>query len=149
MRTTLLFIHILAAGAWFGTNVVQIAINPRLRTYTPEVATWWLRRLVAFGTRIYSPAAVILLLTGIFLVIDSSFYEFSDTFVSIGFLTVIVAAALGILVFGPKGEAAAAAFESGDEAELDRNLGTLMRFGILDTGLVVITILAMTAKWGA
>ena len=149
MRTTLLFIHILAAGTWFGTNVVQIAINPRIRTYPAAVGTWWLRRVVRFGTRIYSPVAVLLLITGVFLVLDeSSAYEFSDAFVSIGFAMVIVGAGLGILVFGPRGEKAAAAIESGDDAEAAKQTTTILRFGFLDMGLLTVTILAMVAKWG-
>lgn len=149
MRTALLFIHILAAGTWFGTNVVQMATNPRIRTYPNEIAAWWLRRTVAFGTRIYSPAAVILLITGIFLVLDnSSAYEFSDPFVSLGFVMVIVGAALGILVFGPRGEKAAGAIEAGDDTEVQRQTTTLMQFGILDTVLLLVTIWAMVSKWG-
>lgn len=148
MKTTLLFIHILAAGAWIGTNVVQILVNPRLRAYPADVAAWWMRRTVAFGTRIYTPAAVTLLLTGVFLVIDSSLYEFSDPFVSVGFLMVVIGAALGMLVFGPRGEAAAAAIEAGDDAEVTRLTGTLSTFGLIDSVLLIVTVLAMVSKWG-
>lgn len=149
MYTTLLVIHILAASAWFGTNVVQIAVNPKVRSVPPEIGSWWLRRTVAFGTRIYSPAAGVLLVTGVLLVLDSAVYEFSTTFVTIGFTMVLIGAGLGILVFGPRGEAAAAAIEAGDEAEAKRITGTLAGFGALDTVLLVVTIVAMTFKWGA
>lgn len=148
MYTTLLVIHILAAGAWFGTNMVQIAVNPKVRSLAPDIGSWWLRRTVAFGTRIYTPAAVVLLVTGVLMVIDSAVYEFSTTFVTIGFTMVAIGAALGILVFGPRGEAAAAAIESGDGAEAKRLTGTLAGFGALDTVLLVVTIVAMTSKWG-
>lgn len=148
MYTTLLVIHILAAGAWFGTNVVQIMVNPRVRTYPADIGSWWLRRTVAFGTRIYTPAAIVLLITGVVMVIDNDLFEFSSGFVTIGFTMIIIGAGLGILVFGPRGEAAAAAIESGDEPEVRRLTGSLAGFGALDTVLLVITIMAMTSKWG-
>lgn len=148
MYTTLLVIHILAAGAWFGTNVVQFVVNPRVRTYPVDIGSWWLRRTVAFGTRIYTPAAIVLLITGVVMVIDNDLFEFSSGFVTIGFTMIIVGAGLGIFVFGPRGEAAAAAIEAGDEPEARRLTGSLAGFGALDTVLLVVTILAMTSKWG-
>lgn len=149
MYTTLLVIHILAAGAWFGTNVVQFVVNPRVRTYPADIGSWWLRRTVAFGTRIYTPAAVVLLVTGVFLVIDNDLFEFSSTFVTIGFTMVIIGAGLGMFVFGPRGEAAASAIEAGNEPEVRRLTGSLAGFGVLDSVLLVVTIIAMTSKWGA
>lgn len=148
MGTTLLVIHILAAGAWFGTNVVQFLINPRLRTYPPEIGSWWLRRTVAFGTRIYTPAAIVLLITGVAMVIDNAAYEFSSTFVTIGFTMVVIGAALGMFVFGPRGEAAAAALEAGDAEQVRQITASLAGFGALDSVLLIVTIVAMTAKWG-
>jgi hypothetical protein len=148
LRTTLLLIHILAAGTWIGTNVVQLVMNPKLRTYPSEVAAWWMRRVVAFGTRIYAPSAVILLITGIFLVIDNPAIGFSATFVSIGFVMVIIGGALGSLVFGPRGEAIATAIEAGDDAEVQRLSNSVAGFGALDTVLLIVTVLAMISKWG-
>lgn len=147
MRTLLLVIHILAAGTWFGANVVQASINPRIRTYSPEIAAWWMRRTVVFGTRLYTPAALVSLITGVLLVIDGP-YEFSAGFVSIGFAMVIVGAAFGMLVFGPRGRAVADAIERGDEAETQKIAASLARFGILDTVLLVTTVAVMVAKWG-
>ena len=149
MHTTLLVVHILAAGTWFGASMVQFSINPKIRTYPTDVAVWWMRHVVSLGTRLYTPAAIVLLLTGVFLVTDSGVFEFSDAFVSIGFVMVIVGAAFGILIFGPRGRQAAAALESGDEEEVKRLTGSLAVFGVLDTVLLVVAVVAMVAKWGA
>ena len=148
MRTTLLLIHILAAGTWIGTNVVQVVMNPKLSSYPSDVAAWWMRRVVVFGTRIYAPSAVILLITGIFLVVDNAAIGFSDTFVSIGFVMVIIGGALGTLVFGPRAESIAVALEAGDDAEVKRLSSSVAGFGALDTVLLVVTVLAMISKWG-
>lgn len=148
MRTALLLIHILAAGTWFGTNVVQFAVNPRIASYPKDIGVWWMRRVVWFGTRIYMPVSVVLLLTGVFLVVDSSVYSFSTGFVGVGFAAVVVAALLGSLVFGPRGEAMASAIEAGDDAQVRRLSTSTAAFGVLDTALIAVAVLAMVAKWG-
>ncbi len=103
---------------------------------------------MAFGTRIYTPAAIVSLVTGVLMVIDNDLFDFSSTFVTIGFTMVIVGAGLGMFVFGPRGEAAAAAIEAGDAPRVRRLTGSLAGFGALDSVLLVVTIMAMTAKWG-
>ena len=46
MRDTLLIIHILAAGAWIGTNVVQFFVNPRINDQDTVIAAYWHRTVV-------------------------------------------------------------------------------------------------------
>ena len=52
-------------------------------------------------------------------------------------------------IFGPKAEKAAAAFESGDDAEGNAVVGATMPWSGLDTLVVVFTIVAMVNRWGA
>ena len=97
---------------------------------------------------LYNIAGILVLVTGVGLVLDSDFFEFSDMFVSIGFLAVIIGAVLGMAVFGPGSRALAAAIRDGD-AEAERTVSArLTAFGVLDTIVVVVTIVAMVAKWG-
>lgn len=150
MREVLLILHILGAGAWFGGNAVQLLVNPRVGRSGPSVAAHWLRTTVRMGTHLYTPAAVLLLLTGVGLVLVSDgVYEFSDIFVSIGFLVVIVGAALGMAVFGPTGRRAADAYESGATDEARASERRLAGFGSLDTVLVVLAIVVMVLRLGS
>lgn len=149
MQTVLLFIHILAAAAWFGTNVVQAVLNRRMADEPDAVAAKWLRATVLFGTRIYTPAAVLLLITGVWMVIINPAYGFGAGFVTIGFAMVIVGAVLGARVFGPVGEQAAELREQGETDAAQPLYQRLQAFGLVDTTLLTVTIAAMVWRWGA
>jgi hypothetical protein len=148
MQEFLLVIHILAAGAWIGTNFVQIATTRRVIAQGGQPAATWMSSVVYWGRVIYTPAAIVILATGIGMVLNSSLYEFSSTFVSIGFLAVILTAALGMTVFAKGGKQAAAAFSSGDDdGGRAAAMGT-MRWGILDSLVLLVALFAMVYKWG-
>ena len=52
-------------------------------------------------------------------------------------------------VFGPNADKAAAAFESDDDAGGSAVVSRTMPWSGLDTGLLVVTIVAMVNRWGA
>ncbi len=147
MEELLLTVHLLAAGTWIGANVVQLLVFSRLAGAGPAVAAHWYRTAVSLGTRLYTPAAVLLLLTGFGLIGTSDdLYSMGDPFVSLGFLTVIVGAVLSMRFFAPLGRKAAEAHESGgDPTPYEKRIALL---GTLDTVLVVVTFAAMVGKWG-
>lgn len=149
MQSVLLFVHILAASAWFGTNVVQAVLNRRMATEPDAVAAKWLRSTVLFGTRIYTPAAVLLLITGVWMVLINPAYGFGSGFVTIGFAMILVGALLGARVFGPLGEQAADLRDQGDAAGAEPLYQRLQTFGLVDTALLTVTIASMVWRWGA
>ena len=149
MQELLLIIHILAVGAWVGANVVQLASTRRMLNIGGEVGAEWMRNIETWARNIYMPVGIVLLATGIAMVINNDAWEFSHAFVSIGFLVVIVAAALGMVVFAKGARRAAAAFDAGDDSTGRAEANKLMPWGMLDTILLVIAIAAMVGKWGA
>jgi sugar phosphate permease len=144
----LLVIHIAAAGAWFGANVLQAIVPGLLGAVTPAAASWF-RTTEKLSRRFYIPVGVTVLVTGILLVVNSEAYGFDSVFVSIGFVAVIIGAVLGSTVFGPKSLAIADAIDVGDTDNANKLRGTVGSFGILDTMVVLFTIYAMVAKLGA
>lgn len=148
MTDVVLWLHIVAAGVWIGGSVVQAAAPPLLAEGGPLVKATWARAVVGFGTRLYTPAAVVLLLTGIELV-RSLDYGYTDFFVLVGFVMVAIGAVFGGAVFGPSGRHLAEAVEAGDAAE-EKRLDTKLRtFGIIDIVLLLFTVYAMVAALGA
>lgn len=148
MRTTLLVLHIIGAGTWLGANLVQAFMSSRIPTASVEIRRWWSDSVGAMTRVLYNVAALVILVTGVWMVLDSDFLSFSDTFVSVGFLAILIGAVLGMAVFGPGMRRLSAAITSGDaqaEASITRRLTA---FGILDTLVIVVTIVAMVAKWG-
>jgi uncharacterized membrane protein len=149
MYQVLLWLHIIGAAAWLGGNVTQVVLGRSFaREPNPAVAAF-LRGTVAMGTRQYTPATVLILVTGILMVLQNEAWRFESGFVVLGFLTVVVGAALGGAVFGPVGRRTAAAYEAGDTEAVAAGDRRLTTFGLLDTALVLMTLAAMVWKWGA
>lgn len=149
MRTTLLVLHIIGVAIWLGANGVLAFAGPRAASAGPETRAWWADTQGAMARVLYNVAGILVLLTGLGLVLRSdSPFEFSDTFVSIGFLAVIIGAGLGMGVFGPGSRKLSGAIRSND-ADTERAVtARLTAFGILDTLVLVVTIVAMVGKWG-
>ncbi len=149
MREILLVIHILAVGTWLGANVTQAVVTPKLRAQGGVAAAAWMGSISTMGRVLYTPAAIIILITGFWMVLDSEVYDFEQAFVVIGIATVVIGAVLGMRVFGPKADSAAAEFGSGDDAAGNVVVKSYLPWGVLDTALVVFTIVAMVNRWGA
>lgn len=147
-RDVLLVLHIAGVATWFGANVMQ-AVVPGLIGPTSSAAASWFRVTEKLSTRLYIPAGVTIVLTGVLLVLNSTAYGFGSVFVSIGFAAVIIGAVLGSTVFGPKSRAIADALDSGEIALAEKTRAVTGQFGALDTLILVFTIYAMVAKLGA
>ncbi len=149
MRDLLLIIHITAAAVWLGASVTQMVVAPRLTRQSPQVAAAWMTASMGLATKVYPVAGVALLLAGVGLVLQSDVYEFSDVFVGVGFVVVVLGGVLGARVFAPAAEKAADAYRSGDTATASAAMGTISRFGMLDIVLILVAIAAMVMRWGA
>jgi uncharacterized membrane protein len=142
----MLILHIAGAGTWLGINVVQAFVPPYAARSGSETLAWWYKTTAVMSARLYMPAAILILVTGTILVLQSDSYGLGSTFVTIGFGMIVVGAVLGMVVFGPSGEAAAAAVESDDEAGLRRAAGRVARYGLVDTLLLLFTITVMVLR---
>lgn len=146
-RDILLVLHIAGAGTWLGANVVQAVVPPALAGAGAGALAGWYRTTKKLSTRLYIPASLLILVTGVLLVLQSDAYSFASTFVTVGFGMIIVGAILGRFVFEPGGEAAGAAVDSGDGAAIRAASGRLAMFGTIDTLLLLFTITAMVLRW--
>ena len=148
LRDILLVAHIAAAGTWLGANIVQALVPPLAARQSPQAVAGWYRVTGGLSTRLYMPVGILLVLTGVWLVIDGPF-SFADAFVSIGFATVVIGALLGKFVFEPGSERAAQAVESGDKDVIKSATGRLAAYGTADTLLLLFAITVMVMKLGA
>src|SRR5262245_19551303 len=116
LRDALLILHIAGAGTWLGANLVQAMAPSLAARQGPAAQAAWYRVAAKLSSRLYMPAAILILVTGIFLVLGSEdAYSFGSTFVAIGFTVIIIGALLGIFVFDRGSERAATAIEGGDQ----------------------------------
>lgn len=112
-----------------------------------EAASGWFRIAGQLSKKLYMPASILLLITGIVMVTLNDSYAFEDLFVVIGFGMIVVGALLGIFIFDPGSRIAAEAVESGDQARVKAATSRLALFGTIDTLLLLLTITAMVLRW--
>lgn len=147
MRNILLFLHIVAACAWLGANLLQVAVASMGRSEPTGFQAAWHRISAKAGKSYYMPVGILILASGILLVVTSNgAWTFEDLFVGIGVTVVIIGAILGPTVLAPSSNRAAEAFEAGDQPGAKAAMGKLSTWGLIDTLLVLIAIYAMVAK---
>ncbi len=145
-RDALLILHIAGVGTWLGANVVQAVVPPAAAKSGVAVLAGWYRLTGMLATRLYMPAAILILVTGVLLVLQSEAYGFGSLFVTIGLAMIVVGAILGMVVFGPGGERAASAVEAQDGPAVRAAVSRLTTFGLVDTLLLLLTITVMVLK---
>jgi uncharacterized membrane protein len=96
--------HVVAAAVWFGGTVyIEALMASAARTGDPQIMGTVAMRVGKTNPRIFGGAGILTLGFGLWLILaENSVWEFSDTFVSVGFLVAIIGIALGIFFFSPQ-----------------------------------------------
>lgn len=147
LREVLLVVHIAAAASWFGANIIQALAPSMMAKQGPAAAAGWYRTASGLSKKLYMPASILVLITGIWMVLIVEAFEFGSLFVTIGFAMVVIGAILGIVVFDPGSRAAAEAIESGDQPRIKAAVSKIAMWGTVDTLLLLFTITAMVTAW--
>ena len=148
MRETLLVIHIIGVAAWLGANLTMAFAGSYNAGAEPSTRRWWAVTQGNMGRIYKSVAAVVVLVTGVWLVLDDAGISMGSTFVSIGYAAIIIGILFGIFVYGPGCRRMAQAIDEGDgEAERSAN-SRLAVVGGIETIILVVTIVAMVGGWG-
>lgn len=98
--------HVIFAAIWFGGAVyIEALMAGAKRANDPMVLGTVAKRVGETNSRLFGVSGILTLVFGIWLVLfDGSPWEFSDMFISIGFLIVIVMLGMGIFFFAPQGK---------------------------------------------
>lgn len=105
MRTNdlLLTLHILAAATWIGAALAVQVIGARMRPSTPdEVVDHFAVDAETIGKALFGPAAVVLLVTGVVLVVNEDL-EWTSAWILAGIGAFVVALAVGVAFLIPEG----------------------------------------------
>ncbi len=147
LHEIMLVLHIAGAGVWLGTNILQAVVPGLAARQGVEVAAGWYRVTGEFGKRVYMPASILVLVTGIVMVLQDDSYSFGSLFVTIGFVMIVIGVLLGIFIFTPGSEASAKAVESGDQTQIKSATARIAAFGTVDTLLLLFTMTVMVLRW--
>jgi uncharacterized membrane protein len=144
----LLFVHVLAAAAWFGAALLDLVL---LELATRAKDTPWLVRLGAYDEKLapllFIPAAIVTLLAGVALVFDGPWSFTGDGWVLAGLVLFAAIFVLGVGLIVPAGKKLAALAQAGaPAAELEGQIGKLRMLSWIDIGLLTAAIFFMTTK---
>jgi uncharacterized membrane protein len=157
LYTVSLFLHISAAIVGLGaTFALSIAFPLALRMKDPRHLLFMHKLNLEVVTKLASPALGLILITGIVQVIDSDFISFSDAWISIAFVLVIILGGLQGAYFAKTDRKLAAQVESelaGGATELSaeyqKDAQREGSMGALSGLLVLATVFVMVFKPGA
>lgn len=99
-----LFIHVLAAVVWVGgAAMAQILISRQLKRNDPAALAALGKEIGEIGERVFTPLSVVLLLAGIYMVIDADI-GFTTGWVAYGLGGIVATIAIGAGYLGPQGK---------------------------------------------
>jgi uncharacterized membrane protein len=144
----LLFVHVLAAAAWFGAALLATVL---LELAARAKETPWLVRLGEYDEKLapllFIPAGILTLLAGVALVFDGPWSFTGDGWVFAGLLLFAAIFALGLGLIVPAGKKLAALARADAPApELQKQIGKLRMLNWIDVVLLAAAIFVMTAK---
>jgi uncharacterized membrane protein len=138
----LMFLHVLAAMVWVGGLVALLAFGRRtLREGDPGAVARFVGSLRVIGPAFLAPAAGLVLVLGIWMVLDSDAWDFGQTWVWLGLAVLVAAALVGAIFLSRAGLAAERAVQAADTAEALRQLR------LWSVGIGVIVALLVVATW--
>ena len=145
MNDILLFLHILGAAGWIGAGLYTYFIFPRIARKGAEGRPA-ITEMASSADRFFGPAAGLVLLTGIGLVLESDLYGWSDTFVWVG-ISVFVLSAIWQPLVASKAEDRVMSAVAGEGA-IGPAISAWRRVGLFDVAIVLIALWAMVVKLG-
>jgi hypothetical protein len=141
-------VHVLSATVWIGAALLMAVLGARLAVTTDP------RRLAAYvndsewlGLRLFLPASMATLVTGVLLVRTSP-WGFDTLWVQLGLAAFVASTIIGTAVFGPGwSHVGAVARSTGLDAERVRErIDLLLLVGWVDVGIVAGAVWVMSLK---
>ena len=146
------FIHVVTVIVWLGGSFMMGLLFERAQRSQNEATVLGLAKLGEFvGKAVFNPAGIITLIAGIWLVIELDGVEFSDAWISLGFLGVFLGAGLG-MAFYPKALARIQDGIAADGLLSNETLAGLRRLRLvssLEWVFLIVVVWAMVFKPGA
>jgi uncharacterized membrane protein len=138
----LVFLHVLAAMVWVGGLAALTASGTNaLRTGEPEAVARFIGSLRVIGPRALAPASVLVLVLGVWMVLDSAAWTFGQRWIWLALVLLATAVLAGIVVLSRAALAAERAVKAGDHAAA---AGQLRRWL---WGVALILLLLVVATW--
>lgn len=148
LRDWLLFLHVAAAAVWLGGGVMVGTMALRARKTGRELPLLELMEWV--GPRIGGPAQLTMIVTGVWMVLDSPAWNFGQAFVITGITVWVALGVLGGSIHPRNFRAiAVAADKEGADSPTVSRLATRTRRAVWsEVALLVFVVWVMVGKYG-
>lgn len=142
-----LFIHVLMAIVWVGGGINLQIIGTRLQAANdPVQMAQFTRQVEWIGTRVLSPASVLIVIAGVFMTLD--LWDFEQLWIIIGIAGFLYSFINGAFFLGPlSGKTGKLLEERGPEdAEVQGNIRRLFTLSRIELVILIVVVWAMTMK---
>lgn len=142
------FLHVLAAVVWVGGALFILVVGFRMAAADPPHRLGFARDAVFMGRWVFTPAILVTLAAGIWMVIDADRFAFDQTWVSIGLGALVVSAGIGTGFILPRTKAAIVLAESGEGPAAAGVMRRVALAGRINAVVLLVAVWAMVAKPG-
>jgi uncharacterized membrane protein len=144
-------VHVLAAIVWVGGGIfIQIYVTRLKRTNDQTRLMAFAKDVEKFGTMIFLPASILVLIFGMVMVWYAPQWELTQLWVILGLLGIANTIVVGAAFLGPEaGRLARVASERGpDDPEVVRRTERLFAISRYDLAVLVLVVVDMVVKPG-
>jgi uncharacterized membrane protein len=144
------FFHVLLAVVWVGGAIMlQVLAQFALRSKLPGRAAEFARETEWVGTRVFTPASILVLLLGIWLVHDGH-WGFGHFWIIAGFVSFVVSFAVGAGFLGPEAGRLAKEIEAQgpDAPAVKARIARIINIARIDLAVLLFIIFLMVTKLG-
>ena len=150
--SALMFVHVLSAIVWVGgACTVQVYALRALGTDDPVKVASFASDTEFVGTRVFIPASLILLVSGMFTLHDSAgLWSYSQGWVQFGLVVIVLSIAVGIGYLGPEAGRIARATEAGgvESPEVQERIRRIFLISRIELVFLLAVVFDMVVKPG-
>ena len=141
-------LHVIAAVTWVGGAIGQNLMATRLlKTKSGPVMAGFAKEAEWIGMHVFLPSSVVLLGLGIWMVATEA-WNFTDLWVELGILGIVITVITGAAVIGPASKKVGELIESKgpDDPEIQSQIARLLKVARIDLVVLVLVVIDMVAK---
>lgn len=149
---TLKFLHVLAAITWVGAGIyAQVLVTSIKRENDPARLAMAARDVARQGQRLITPAAVSVLVFGVWLVAADPYLNFTTTWIAIGLLGFVITLITGAGFLGPESARLGklSAERDPSDPEIQRRIQRIFLVSRIDLIVLIAVVADMVFKPGS
>ena len=145
----LLTIHILAAIVWLGGAWMLLILGLTLRNAEAQRRADFTRMTEKVPSIVFAVSSIVLIIAGSLLV-DEAGYDFSDTWVTLGYIGWFISFLFGVGFYGPEGKRRDRVIEERgiQDPAVVKSLNRVLTVAAVDSIIITLVVIDMTTKPG-